>query len=93
MEREKHGLDLCIADKQEKERLMKTKLDHLQEEMLYREASGEKGHKAVVMDDREEYLKERVENLLDTLEKITRNSEVRQKQSGDLIDDLKKANG
>ena len=34
----------------------------------------------------------RVESLLAALEKITRNSELRQKQSADLIEDLKRAN-
>ena len=34
----------------------------------------------------------RVDSLLVALEKITRNSELRQKQSADLIEDLKRAN-
>lgn len=75
----------------EKERVLRTKVDHLQVSLLYQEATI-KGSKTFVLDDREVYLKERVENLLSTLEKMTRNSELRQKQSADLIDDLKKAN-
>ena len=75
----------------EKEKVLRTKVDHLQEELLYQEEAM-KGSTGFVLDERETYLKERVENLLSTLEKMTRNSELRQKQSADLIDDLKKAN-
>jgi hypothetical protein len=92
LEKEKQGLELGMVEKGDKEILMRTKMEHLQEELLYREASQGK-HKGMHLDEREAYLRERVENLLDTLEKLTKNSEVRQKQSGDLIEDLKKANG
>ena len=91
MEREKTGMDMNCEQQMEKERVLRTKVDHLQESLLYQEATI-KGSKTFVLDDREVYLKERVENLLSTLEKMTRNSELRQKQSADLIDDLKKAN-
>lgn len=92
LEKEKQGLELGLVEKGDKEILMRTKMEHLQEELLYREPSQGK-HKGMHLDEREAYLRERVENLLDTLEKLTKNSEVRQKQSGDLIEDLKKANG
>merc|ERR1711997_346134 len=90
LEKEKQGLELGMVEKGDKEILMRTKMEHLQEELLYREASQGK-HKGMHLDEREAYLRERVENLLDTLEKLTKNSEVRQKQSGDLIEDLKKS--
>ena len=40
----------------------------------------------------EELLRQRVENLLEALDNVIRNSEARHKQSKELIDDLKKAN-
>ena len=42
--------------------------------------------------DRKEEMKSRITELLTTLEKVKRNSELRQQQSEDLIQDLKKSN-
>ena len=42
---------------------------------------------------RETKLKTRIHELVDTLEKLSRNSEVRHKQTAEYISDLKKANG
>ena len=42
--------------------------------------------------DRKEEMKSRITELLTTLEKVKRNSELRQQQSDDLIQDLKKCN-
>lgn len=42
--------------------------------------------------DRKEEMKSRITELLTTLEKVKRNSELRQQQSDDLIQDLKKSN-
>jgi len=92
LEKEKLGAELNLDQQQEKERILRTKVDHIQEQLLYQEAAL-KGDNNMVLEDREVYLHDRVENLLTTLEKMTRNSELRQKQSADLIDDLKKANG
>ena len=41
---------------------------------------------------RERSLKSRVQELVATLEKISRNSEVRHKQSAEFVNDLKRAN-
>ena len=41
---------------------------------------------------REALLRQRVENLLETLDKVTKNNSERQKHSDDLIEDLKRAN-
>ena len=92
LEKEKLGAELNLDQQKEKERILRTKVDHIQEQLLYQEAAL-KGDNNMVLEDREVYLHDRVENLLTTLEKMTRNSELRQKQSADLIDDLKKANG
>ena len=91
LEKEKVGAELNLEQQVEKERVLRTKVDHFQEQLMYQDAAL-KGSRTFVLDDREVYLQERVENLLSTLEKMTRNSELRQKQSSDLIDDLKKAN-
>ena len=91
LEKEKLGAELSLEQQLDKETLLRTKVEHCQEQLLYQEAAV-KGSKNFVLDDREVYLNDRVENLLSTLEKMTRNSELRQKQSTDLIDDLKKAN-
>ena len=40
----------------------------------------------------EDLLRQRVENLLQALDNVIRNSESRHKQSNELIEDLKKAN-
>ena len=42
--------------------------------------------------DRKEEMKSRITELLTTLEKVKRNSELSQQQSDDLIQDLKKSN-
>lgn len=42
---------------------------------------------------RERQLKSRVQDLVTTLEKVTKNSEARHMQSQEFINDLKKANG
>ena len=42
--------------------------------------------------DRNEEMKSRITELLTTLEKVKRNSELRQQQSEELIIDLKKSN-
>lgn len=42
---------------------------------------------------RERQLKARVQDLVTTLEKVTKNSEARHMQSQEFINDLKKANG
>jgi hypothetical protein len=45
-----------------------------------------------VLEDREAALELRVHTLLDTLERLTQHSELRQQQSNELIEDLKRAN-
>ena len=40
----------------------------------------------------EELLRQRVDNLLETLDNVIRNSDLRQAKSSDLIADLKRAN-
>ena len=42
--------------------------------------------------NRNEEMKSRIAELLTTLEKVKRNSELRQQQSEDVISDLKKSN-
>lgn len=42
---------------------------------------------------REGRLKERLQELVSTLDKVSRNSELRHQQSAELVNDLKMANG
>lgn len=42
---------------------------------------------------RERKLKHRIQELVDTLEKLSKNSEIRHKQTAEYISDLKRANG
>lgn len=87
LEKEKASLDLHLADKVSMEQVLRSHIDHLREELTLLD----KG-KTYLLSEREGQLKMRVESLLDNLERINKNGEVRQKQAGDLIEDLKRAN-
>ena len=76
-------------------------VQHLQEELgdLERSVQFNRGHlipsspeKHQQNGGREIQLKQRVDLLLSSLDKLTQNSDMRQKQNTDLIDDLKRAN-
>ena len=45
-----------------------------------------------MVEEREAALELRVENLLDTLDRLTHSTQLRQQQSAELIEDLKRAN-
>ena len=91
LEREKSSRDLMFSDRVAVEEVLRTHIEHLQEELGQVERGGVHSH---LMDSsgREEQLKKRVETLLKTLENMSSSSEIRQKQSDELIDDLKRAN-
>ena len=65
--------------------MLRTHVQYLQEQTAAN-ASHAAGGKT------EELLRQRVENLLQALDNVIRNSESRHKQSNELIEDLKKAN-
>lgn len=93
LEKEKTNMDLIMADRISIEQMLRTHIQHLQEELAQVER-GFQGSAHLMSDksSRESQLKQRVESLLATLDKISKNGELRQKQSKDLMDDLKRAN-
>ncbi|TRY69370.1 hypothetical protein TCAL_03782 [Tigriopus californicus] len=93
LEKEKTNMDLIMADRISIEQMLRTHIQHLQEELAQVER-GFQGSAHLMSDKstRESQLKQRVESLLATLDKISKNGELRQKQSQDLMDDLKRAN-
>ena len=66
--------------------MLRTHVQYLQEQTANAASSLAGGSKT------EELLRQRVENLLQALDNVIRNSESRHKQSNELIEDLKKAN-
>ena len=83
------GLDLTLQEKRSVEIMLRTHIHHLQEQVnnsSHLQASKKDFSKT------EDLLRQRIENLLSTLDKMIQTSEMRQKESGDLIQDLKKAN-
>ena len=67
--------------------MLRTHVQYLQEQ-----TAANASHAATAGGKTEELLRQRVENLLQALDNVIRNSESRHKQSNELIEDLKKAN-
>ncbi|KAK8387627.1 hypothetical protein O3P69_018262 [Scylla paramamosain] len=105
MEREKAGLELRVGTYEAQAAAYCATIDHLKSELAQHRPSGnqekEDGDSGVdssspeIMEAlrRERQLKSRVQDLVTTLEKVTKNSEARHMQSQEFINDLKKANG
>ncbi|KAG0714225.1 Colorectal mutant cancer protein [Chionoecetes opilio] len=104
MEREKAGLELRVGTYEAQAAAYCATIDHLKSELGQHRPSGnqekEDGDSGVdsspeIMEAlrRERQLKSRVQDLVTTLEKVTKNSEARHMQSQEFINDLKKANG
>ena len=87
-EKESSGLQMNLEDRYSVENILRAHIEHLQDQ-LDKFSRGEEGVSSL---SREEKLRQRVDTLLDTLDRVTRNSEVRHKQADDLIADLKQAN-
>ena len=66
--------------------MLRTHIHHLQEQVNNNSSHKKDWSKT------EDLLRQRIENLLSTLDKVIQTSEMRQKESGDLIQDLKRAN-
>lgn len=88
LEKEKSSLELSMEDRHSIESILKSHIEHLQEEV----DRLNKGEHRLTSLSREDKLRQRVDSLLDTLNRVTRNSEIRHKQSDDLVGDLKRAN-
>ena len=87
-DKEKSSLQLSLEERNSVEAVLRTHIDHLQEEV----ARLNRGEGRLSSLTREDMLRQRVDKLLDTLNRVTRNSEVRHKQSDELVGDLKRAN-
>ena len=81
------GLELTLQERRAVETMLRTHVQYLQEQ-----ASAISPSTSSQSSKTEELLRQRVENLLEALDNVIRNSEARHKQSKELIDDLKKAN-
>ena len=79
------GLELTLQGRRSVESMLRTHVHHLQEQVN----SSSHGKR---LSKTEELLRQRIENLLDTLDNVVKTSDARHKESKDLIDDLKKAN-
>ncbi|KAK4316300.1 hypothetical protein Pmani_012521 [Petrolisthes manimaculis] len=106
MEREKAGLELRVGTCEAQAAAYCATIDHLKSELSQHRPQGSQegegdGDSGVdssspeIMEAlrRERQLKTRVQDLVTTLEKVTKNSEARHMQSQEFINDLKKANG
>ena len=67
------------------ETMLRTHVHHLQEQV---NSSHGKNNQSKT----EDLLRQRIENLLDTLDNVVQTSDARHKESKELTDDLKKAN-
>ncbi|XP_069172163.1 LOW QUALITY PROTEIN: colorectal mutant cancer protein [Procambarus clarkii] len=106
MDREKAGLELRVGTCEAQAAAYCATIDHLKSELAQLRPGGNQdgegdGDSGVdssspeIMEAlrRERQLKARVQDLVTTLEKVTKNSEARHMQSQEFINDLKKANG
>ena len=89
LEKEKKALDLIISSQQAQEHALKTHIQHLQDEL---ENQDSVDSEASSVQNKSDEMKSRITELLTTLEKVKRTSELRQQQSEDMISDLKKSN-
>lgn len=75
------------------ETMLRTHVHHLQEQLQHstsQQGGGSSGKKSA--SKTEDLLRQRIENLLDTLDNVVKTSDLRNNESKELIDDLKKAN-
>ncbi len=82
LEKEKSGLKMILEDRDCMEQVLRTRIQHL-EEILDPNVLGH-------VED--QVLRQRINNLFDTLDKVSRNANERHKHAIDLIEDLRKAN-
>ena len=82
LEKEKSGLKMILEDRDCMEEVLRTRIQHL-EEIL---------DPNVLRHVEDQVLRQRINNLFDTLDKVSRNANERHKHAIDLIEDLRKAN-
>ncbi|XP_022253038.1 colorectal mutant cancer protein-like isoform X2 [Limulus polyphemus] len=108
LEKEKGALELRLSSQEAQEQAYLVHIEHLKTELKEQELVVEKlrgaqklgggvSDKEVSQDlsealQREKKLKTRIQELVNTLEKVTKNSELRAQQSAEFVNDLKRAN-
>merc|ERR1711978_499675 len=70
--------------------MLRTHVHHLQEQV--NSANSSHGSKINNQSKTEDLLRQRIENLLDTLDSVVQTSDARHKESKELTDELKRAN-
>lgn len=83
------GLELTVEERRMVETMLRTHVHHLQEQLQH--STSQQGLKKSASKT-EDLLRQRIENLLDTLDNVVKSSDLRNNESKELIDDLKKAN-
>ena len=76
---------MSLQEKRSVEIMLRTHIHHLQEQL-------NSSHTKKDFGKTEDLLRQRIENLLNTLDKVIQTSQLRQTESADLIQDLKRAN-
>ena len=85
---EKRSLEMKLDDRHSLESMLRSHIEHLREE----NDRLSRGEGRLTSLSREDKLGKRVDSLLDTLDRVTKNSEQRQIHSDELMGDLKRAN-
>ena len=88
VDQEKRSLEMKLDDRHSLESMLRSHIEHLREEND-RLSRGEGRLSSL---SREDKLGKRVDSLLETLDRVTKNSEQRQIHSDELMGDLKRAN-
>ena len=84
---------MTLNERRSVESMLRTHVHHLQEQLSCLSNGGQyQSSSSSNNNNPEDVLRQRIETLLDTLDKVIRNSDIRQRQSNELITDLKKAN-
>ncbi|RUS81578.1 hypothetical protein EGW08_010652, partial [Elysia chlorotica] len=104
LEKETKALELRLAGHEAQESALRVQVEHLQGELQYLQQQQQQQQQyddsiihttprdLAVAKAREATLKSRVSELLSALEKISRNSDMRHRQSSEFVGDLKRAN-
>ena len=85
---EKQSLEMKLDDRHSLESMLRSHIEHLREE----NDRLSRGEGRLTSLSREDKLGKRVDSLLETLDRVTKNSEQRQIHSDELMGDLKRAN-
>ena len=88
LSQEKRSLEMKLEDRHSLESMLRSHIEHLREE----NDRLSRGEGRLTSLSREDKLGKRVDSLLETLDRVTKNSDQRQTHSDELMGDLKRAN-